>query len=85
VDLREPFSRCLENRTLVLRQALARLAQDAGAAIDVDEMTTCFILMLDGVWLELSLNPGNIVEERARQLSWSWIDAVLGKSAAARA
>ncbi len=82
VDLREPFSRCLEDRTRVLREALARLADEAGATIDTDEMTTCFILMLDGVWLELSLNPGNIVEERARQLCWSWIDAVLGKAAA---
>ncbi len=82
VDLREPFSRCLEDRKRVLRQALTRLADEENARIDVDEMTTCFILMLDGVWLELSLNPGNIVEERARQLCWSWIDAVLGKAAA---
>jgi AcrR family transcriptional regulator len=79
VDLRGPFTRCLEGRTRVLSQALARLAAEAGASIDVNEITTCFILMLDGVWLELSLNPGNIAEQRARQLCWTWIDAVLGE------
>jgi AcrR family transcriptional regulator len=79
IDLREPFSRCLEDRTRVLRQALAALAAETRVDIDLDEMTTCFILMLDGVWLELSLNPGNIVEERARQLCWSWIDTILRK------
>ncbi len=81
IDLREPFSRCLEDRKRVLRQALAQLAAEAQAKVDVDEMTTCFILMLDGVWLELSLNPGNIVEQRARQLCWSWMDAILGRPA----
>jgi len=78
VDLRGPFTRCLDGRTHVLSQALARLATEAGVSIDVNDITTCFILMLDGAWLELSLNPGNIAEQRARQLCWTWIDAVLG-------
>jgi AcrR family transcriptional regulator len=80
VDLRGPFTRCLEGRTLVLSQALTQLAKEEGASIDVEDITTCFILMLDGVWLELSLNPGNIAEERARQLCWTWIDAVLRRA-----
>ena len=78
VDLKTHFTRCLNDRTNVLRQALAMLAAEEGAAIDVEEMTACFILMLDGVWLELSLNGGNLPEARGRQMCWSWIDAVLG-------
>jgi len=77
VDLKAHFARYLNDRTQVLRQALGSLAAEAGAAIDVAEMTACFILMLDGVWLELSLNGGNLPEARARQMCWSWIDAVL--------
>jgi TetR/AcrR family transcriptional regulator, transcriptional repressor of bet genes len=83
VDLKPSFTRSLEDRSKLLRTALAAVADEAGAAIDVDEITACFILMLDGVWLELTLNPGNIAEERARQLCWSWIDAVLGNKPSA--
>lgn len=81
IDLKSSFSRFLADRSFVLRKALAALAAEAGAKIDVDDMTACLILMLDGIWLELSLNPGNIAEARARQMCWAWIDAVLGHSA----
>ena len=77
VDLREPFSRSLEERRRVVGTALGRLADEAGARLDLDDMTTCFILMLDGVWLELSLNPGNIAEDRARGICWRWVAAVV--------
>lgn len=77
VELRPHFSRFLKDRTKLLRNALAALAEEAGAAIDAGEMTACFILMLDGIWLELSVNPGNIRQKRATQMCWFWLDAVL--------
>ncbi len=77
MELRPLFSSGLADRARVLRQALGQLAAEAQVAVDVDEVTTCFSLMLDGVWLELSLNPGNISAERARQMCWFWIDAAL--------
>ena len=78
VDLQPAFSRSLQQRTDLLREALAALAVEQGARIDVDDMTACFILMLDGVWLELSLNPANFTDERASRICWSWINAVVG-------
>ncbi len=77
VALRPHFTRFLKDRTILLRQALAALAEEAGASIDAGEMTACFILMLDGIWLELSVNPGNIRQTRAKQMCWFWLDAVL--------
>jgi hypothetical protein len=46
----------------------------------VNELTACLILLLDGIWLELSTNPGNIRETRARQICWFWLDTALAPS-----
>jgi len=78
IDLKAAFTRFLEDRQRVLRGALADLATQAGVVIALDEMTACFILMMDGIWLEMSLNPGAIGEQRARRMCWAWIDAVIG-------
>jgi AcrR family transcriptional regulator len=80
VDLRAAFARFLEARQRVLRGTLAALADERGASIALDDMTACFILMMDGIWLEMSLNPEGIAEQRARQMCWAWIDTVMGAS-----
>ena len=81
VDLRPHFTRFLRDRTKLLRHALSSLAAENEAMIDVGEMTACFILMLDGMWLELSTNPGNIKQKRAQQMCWSWLDAIMAPPA----
>ncbi len=80
VDLKPSFSRFLRERNRLLRRALGALVAESGAAVDVAELTACFILMLDGIWLELSTNPGNIREKRAKQMCWFWLDAALQAS-----
>jgi TetR/AcrR family transcriptional repressor of bet genes len=77
VDMKPHFSRFLRDRTRLLRAALGALAAEAGVDVDVRDVTTCFILMLDGIWLELSLNPGNITQKRASQMCWFWLNAVM--------
>ena len=77
VDLKPLFSRFLQDRTKLLRKALSGLAKECEAEIDVAEMTACLILMLDGMWLELSTNPAKIKQKRAQQICWSWLDAIL--------
>lgn len=77
VDLKPFFSRFLRARSRLLRRALAALAAESGADIDVGVMTECFILMLDGIWLELSTNPGNMTQRRVNRMCWFWIDSVL--------
>jgi len=83
VDLKPQFSRFLRDRTRLLRHALGALAAESGATMDVSEMTACFILMLDGIWLELSINPGNIRQKRVTHICWFWLDAVLRAHGAA--
>jgi hypothetical protein len=82
VDLKPHFSRFLRDRTRLLQRALGALAAESGASIDIAEFTACFILMLDGIWLEQSTNPGNIRARRATQMCWFWLDAVLQTNAA---
>jgi TetR/AcrR family transcriptional regulator, transcriptional repressor of bet genes len=82
VDLKPHFSRFLRDRTRLLQRALGALAAEVGASIDIVELTACFILMLDGIWLEQSTNPGNIRARRATQMCWFWLDAVLQTNAA---
>lgn len=77
IDLQAAFTRFLEERQRVLRGALADMAAEAGREIDLDNMTACFILMMDGIWLEMSLNPGSITVPRAHEMCWAWIDAVV--------
>jgi AcrR family transcriptional regulator len=77
VDLKPQFSRFLRDRTRLLRKALGKLAKEADADIKLGDLTAGFILMLDGIWLELSINPGNIRQKRATQICWFWLDAAL--------
>jgi TetR/AcrR family transcriptional repressor of bet genes len=79
IDLKTAFGRFLADRQCMLRDVLAGLAVESGANIALDDMTACLILMMDGLWLEMSLNPGGIAEQRALQMCWAWIDAVIGQ------
>jgi hypothetical protein len=84
VDLKPHFSRFLKDRTRLLQKALHALANEARVDIDVAKVTACFILMLDGIWLELSTNPGNISQARVTRMCWFWLDAVLKPAPAPR-
>ncbi|HTZ69902.1 MAG TPA: TetR family transcriptional regulator C-terminal domain-containing protein [Acetobacteraceae bacterium] len=77
VDLRPHFTRFLRDRNKLLRAALAELARERGRDIDITELTTTFTLMLDGIWLERSTNPGSLSDKRIVHMCWFWLDAVL--------
>lgn len=77
-ELRQSFGRYLAIRRRLLRRALAALAEEKGEAVDVGRLTDGFMLMLDGIWLEISLNPGSIDAKRTRRLCWFWLDVALG-------
>ena len=79
-DLRRSFGVFLIDRGRLLRQALLALVAEAGAHVDIDKLADGLMLMLDGIWLEISLNPGSIDEERTRRLCWYWLDLALARS-----
>ncbi|QUD89375.1 TetR/AcrR family transcriptional regulator [Phenylobacterium montanum] len=76
-ELKASFTRYLNGRRALLQQALEDLTVEAGVEVDLEQLTTAFMLMLDGVWLEISVNPGNIAESGAHAMCWFWLDAVL--------
>jgi len=77
--LRGSFTRFLADRHRVLHPAVKALTEEAESEIDLDEVTFSFLLMMDGIWLHMSLNPGNISEEQAEELCWSWLVSRLDK------
>ena len=60
-------------RRQLLRRALAALIEEEASPVDAGRLTEGLMLMLDGIWLEISLNPGSINESRTRRLCWFWL------------
>ena len=79
-ELRTSFGGYLVERSRLLRRALAALVEEAGSRVDVDQLTEGLMLMLDGVWLEISLNPGSLDEARTQRLCWFWLDLALART-----
>jgi TetR/AcrR family transcriptional repressor of bet genes len=78
-ELRTSFGAYLIERSRILRRALAALVEETGASVDVDQLTEGLMLMLDGIWLEISLNPGSLDEAKTRRLCWFWLDLALAR------
>jgi AcrR family transcriptional regulator len=77
--LRGSFTRFLADRHRVLHPAVHALAKEAESDIALDDVTVSFLLMMDGIWLHMSLNPGNISEDQGESLCWSWLVSRLEK------
>jgi AcrR family transcriptional regulator len=82
-SLQENLTKSLGARQALLRRALADLAAECGARVELDDLADCFMLMLDGLWLELSTNPGGIKQARAAQMCRHWLDRALSLDAVA--
>ncbi len=80
-ELRVAFTRYLTVRQQLLQQALGALMDEAGVKLDIVHLTASFMLMLDGIWLEITLSPDSIAESGVRQMCWFWLDAVLASKA----
>lgn len=82
-ELKDAFGRYLTGRRALLEQALGALVAETGVTIDTHQLTEGLMLMLDGIWLEMSLNPGGDVGQGAHRMCWFWLDSVLGGAARA--
>ncbi|HTZ70177.1 MAG TPA: TetR family transcriptional regulator C-terminal domain-containing protein [Acetobacteraceae bacterium] len=85
VELQEPLARFMARRHAVVREAVTALAAARNADIDADQVAGSFILMMDGIWLHMSLRPDTIDSARAQEISWAWMRDRLGKSARLKA
>jgi AcrR family transcriptional regulator len=76
-ELRPSFTRFMRERNRLMRRALGELAAERKVDLDLTDLTTCFMLMLDGVWLEHSVNPGNLKERRILRMCRFWLDRMV--------
>lgn len=62
-----------------LEPVLRRCAKDRGVRIDARRQAIGLIALLDGLWLELCLDPKAFSRQAAHAMAWSWLDAALGR------
>jgi TetR/AcrR family transcriptional regulator, transcriptional repressor of bet genes len=79
-ELRTSFGGYLVERSRLLGRALTALVEEAGSSVDIDQLTEGLMLMLDGIWLEISLNPGSLDDARTQRLCWFWLDLALARA-----
>ena len=75
IDLKAAMSGFHHSQKEALLEPLAKFAKlRQVSGIDIDLMANCLVAFLTGLWLEMSLNPGNIPVQTALQMSWAWMD-----------
>lgn len=73
-ELKAEFTRFHHARRRIVSRLLAELAGKPRSTRDTDLMAAGFVVFLDGLWLELGLNPGNVPPSHAIQMCRIWID-----------
>ena len=72
-QLKAEFTRFHRRRRRIVAKLLAEMAGERQPSRETDLMAAGLVAFLDGLWLELGLNPGNIPPSRAVQMCWLWI------------
>ena len=72
-ELKSEFTRFHRNRRRVVADMFAEIAAGRGRR-EIDLLAAAFVVLLDGFWLELGLNPGNIPRRRAVEMCSLWIE-----------
>jgi AcrR family transcriptional regulator len=63
-----------------LARAVAAMAAEQGAEVAAADLADAMLLFLNGLWMEMILNPGHIPAERGRRLAEAWFaDTALGR------
>ncbi len=72
-ELRQPCNEFLAKREHVIRRALQLLADESGAPFDSKAAARTLVAMLDGLWLQMAVNPGVMTAEAAQELCWNFV------------
>jgi TetR/AcrR family transcriptional repressor of bet genes len=88
-QLKREFTRFHRKRRQIVTRLLAEMAGERRPSREIELMAAGLVVFMDGLWLELGLNPGNIPPSRAVQMCWLWIadrfpDTGRGRSVGAR-
>jgi AcrR family transcriptional regulator len=74
-ELKAEFTRFHRARRRVVSALFSELAGARRWKGDTELMAAGFVVFLDGLWLELGLNPGNVSPRQAIEMCRIWIDA----------
>jgi hypothetical protein len=74
-QLKAEFTRFHRARRGIVNALFSQLAKTSRKKSNTELLAAGFIVFLDGMWLELGLNPGNLSRSHAIQLCRFWIDA----------
>lgn len=62
-----------------LEGLLGELAQEHGCPLDARRAAVGLAAMLDGLWLELCLDPNSLTPDEGAAIAWDWIEATLAR------
>lgn len=74
-DLQAAFGRFHQERRALLAGLLTRLAAESRVKVDAERLAAGLVIFLDGLWLELGLNPKSMPHDEAVELCWIWVEA----------
>jgi hypothetical protein len=64
----------------LFQSALKELAGERGARIDERKLAIGLVSLLDGLWLEICLDPAAFSRATAVSIAWHWLEAVVRRS-----
>jgi len=64
----------------LFQNALKALAAERGVRIDERKVAIGLVSLLDGLWLEICLDPAAFSRATAVSVSWDWLDAVVRRN-----
>lgn len=72
-ELKKEFIRFHRRRRQIVARLLAEMAGERRTSREIALMAAGLVVFMDGLWLELGLNPGSIPPVRAVEMCWLWI------------
>jgi TetR/AcrR family transcriptional repressor of bet genes len=72
-ELKKEFTRFHRRRRQIVARLLAEMAGERRTSREIALMAAGLVVFMDGLWLELGLNPGNIPPARAVEMCWLWV------------
>jgi len=80
LDLKAAMSGLHRQQTDAIAGPLSELAAERRAKVNIKLLADCLVIFLNGLWLDIGLNPQNITPKRAREMCWAWLDGSLSSS-----
>jgi AcrR family transcriptional regulator len=61
----------------LLAPVVSELAEDRGARIDAEQVTSSLIALLDGFWLDMCIDPKRFSRTKTSAACWEWLETFI--------